>query len=179
MKPAENYAIVLDFLPHGHPFQERRMPVAQVVGETFFTLLEVTPKKETFLKSGQKVYIGPDRREEVHHVKGRIKVKDLTRTANAELRRVIEEIVLKNEQNYVNFFNKSGPISIRLHQLELLPGIGKKHMKAIIEARLDKPFENFQDMKKRIDLLPEPKELIVKRILEEMDESDKYKLFTL
>ena len=120
MRQSEEFALVLDFLPHGHPFEEKRIPVAQVIGEKHFSLLEVIPKKGVFLIPGQKVYIGDEKREEIHHVKGRIKVRNLTRTARAELEMVIGNIIDDNEGDYVTFFNKSIPITTRLHQLELL-----------------------------------------------------------
>ena len=178
MKVTEDFAIVLDFLPNGHPFEERRIPVAQVLGENHFSLLEVIPKKGVFLSPGQRVYIGEEKRDEIHHVKGRIPVNKLTHTAKAELDMVIKNIVETNEGRYVNFFNKSIPISTRLHQLELLPGIGKKHMWKIIEERRYEPFKNFEDLKQRVELLPDPKMSIIKRIIEELDDTDKYKLFT-
>ena len=178
MKQTETFAVVLDFLPHGHPFEERRLPVAQVIGEKHFSLLEVIPKKGIHLIPGQRVYIGEEKREEIHHVKGRVRVRNLTRTASAELEIVIGDIIDNNENDYVNFFNKSIPITTRLHQLELLPGIGKKHMWKIIEERRYEPFKDFKDLKERVELLPNPRQAIVKRIIEELDESDKYSLFT-
>ena len=42
-----------------------------------------------------------------------------------------------------------------MHMLELLPGVGKKHMWEIIEARKDKPFESFEDIKNRVKLAEE------------------------
>ena len=67
---------------------------------------------------------------------------------------------------------------MRRHYLELLPGVGKKHMWEIIEKRKDKPFESFKDIKERVKLLPDPKSLIIKRILAEYEDSDNYKVFT-
>jgi len=47
----EDFAYVLDFMPYGHPDDKRpihkREPLAQVVGEKYFTLLEVSIKKES------------------------------------------------------------------------------------------------------------------------------------
>ena len=63
-----------------------------------------------------------------------------------------------------------------MHQLELLPGMGKKHMWEIIEARKE-PFKNFDDIKKRIKLMPDPKKLIVKRILAEISGTEKHRIF--
>ena len=33
----------------------------------------------------------------------------------------------------------------RLHQIELLPGFGKKHMQEIIKQRQEKEFESFEE----------------------------------
>ena len=64
-----------------------------------------------------------------------------------------------------------------MHQIELLPGVGKKHMWEIVNAREEKPFENFEDVKKRVKLMPDPEKLIIKRILEEMGGAEKHRLF--
>ena len=66
---------------------------------------------------------------------------------------------------------------MRMHQLELLPGLGKKHMWEVIQARKGKPFESFEDIKNRVKLLPDPKQLVVKRILSELAGKEKYKIF--
>lgn len=178
----EEYAIILDFLPNGYPFDTRPMhrkfPVAQAIGEKTFALLELAPKREVNLQPNQRVYIGEGKREEIHHIMGRIPLSKLTQTAKGEVELTVKELVKKEPQQFVDFFNKCGPINARRHQLELLPGIGKKHMWEILEKRKEKPFENFEDIKKRIKLLPDPEKTIIKRILAELDEKDKYKVFT-
>ena len=64
-----------------------------------------------------------------------------------------------------------------MHQLELLPGIGSKHLWEILEERKKKPFESFEDIKKRVSLIPDPEKMITKRIIEELEDKDKYRLF--
>jgi len=177
----EEYVIVLDFLPHGYPFDSRPMhkktAIAQAIGKNNFTLLELVPKKGINLQPNQKLYIGEGKREEVHHVLGRIPLSKLTQTARGELEFVIKDLVEKNQKQFIEFFNKAGPINTRRHQIELLPGIGKKHMWEILEARKDEDFEDFEDLKKRVSLIPDPKKTIIKRIIMEINEEDKYKLF--
>ena len=90
---------------------------------------------------------------------------------------VIKELVGKNEKKFVEFFNKAAPINTRCHQIELLPGIGKKHMREIIEEREKKPFESFKDLKERVKLIPDPEKVVIKRIIEELDNKDKYHIF--
>lgn len=175
--PREEYGTVLDFLQHGHSFSQERGAVAQVLGEKYLVLLEVVPRKEIFLKPGDRVYLGPDRRDQIHHIAGRIRMDKLTQTAKMELQAIIEKLVNEKEKEFVEFFNKCGPISTRLHTLEILPGIGKKHMWDIINARKEKPFESFADIRNRVKLIPDPRQSIIKRIMEEMEEKDKYNLF--
>jgi len=177
----EEHAVVLDFLPNGYPFDTRPMhmktPIAQAVGKNHFVLLELVPKKGINLQPNQEVYIGEGKRDEVHHVVGKIQPGKLTETAKSELNFIIEELVKGNEKKFVDFFNKADPINTRRHQIELLPGIGKKHMWEILEIREDKEFVSFEDIKKRVKLMPDPEKAIIKRILMEINEEDKYKLF--
>lgn len=148
----EKYAIILDYLPHGYieegrPFFRKR-PVAQAIGKDEFTLLELIPKPGVELDIHEEVYIGPGKRDKIARVNRRLTARELTATARVELPYVVEEIVRSRENEFVEFFNKATSISTRLHQLELLPGIGKKYMWEIIKAREKEPFKSFEDIKK-------------------------------
>jgi len=177
----EENAIVLDFLPNGYPFDDRPMymktAIAQAMGKEHFVLLELVPKKGVHLQPYEEVYIGEGKRDKVHHIVGKISMPKLTRTAQSELVFAIKEIVKKNEKKFVDFFNNARPLSTRMHQIELLPGVGKKHMWEIIDARDEKPFESFDDIKKRVKLMPDPEKIVVKRIIEELEGNEKHRLF--
>jgi putative nucleotide binding protein len=177
----EEKAIILDFLPNGYPTDtrpsHRKTAIALAIGKEHFSLLELVPKREVFLQPNQEVYIGDGKRDDIHHINGSITIDKLTNAARQELEHVVREIVDKNPQKYMEFFNKAGPISTRMHMLELLPGVGKKHMWEIIEARKEKPFENFNDIKNRVKLMPDPEKSIIKRILLEIEGEDKRKIF--
>ena len=90
---------------------------------------------------------------------------------------LLSKLIAKSQKKFLDFFNNAGPINARRHQLELIPGIGKKHMWAILETRKEKPFESFEDLKARVKLMPDPENAIAKRIIVEMNDEDKYKLF--
>ncbi|MCX8197202.1 MAG: DUF655 domain-containing protein [Candidatus Micrarchaeota archaeon] len=173
----EDYARVIDFMPEGKATDREREPIAQLVGEKYFTLLEVSIRKGVKCSLGQRLYIGKNERAEVEKIKKRIEFSELSATARNELPIVVKNIVKDREADFVRFFNKAGPISIRLHQLELLPGIGKKHLQQILEAREAKPFESFKDIQERVSLLPDPASLIQTRIIEEENGNSKYYLF--
>jgi len=184
----EDYAIILDYLPLGYVKEGsssfKRKPVAQAIGIVEFTLLELTPQENVNLDIHEKVYIGAGKRDKIARVNGRLKYDKLTSTAKVELNYVIEEIIKEHEDKYVQFFNEAGSISTRLHQIELLPGIGKKHMWDILKARKEKKFESFKDIKERVPMLADPVKLISKRILMELEGNidkkgkRKYILFT-
>ena len=173
----DEWAIVLDFLSHGHYGMERSQPVAQVLGEAYFSLLEVIVRDNVMLKTGDRIYIGDGKRDKVRYIRGRIDMDDLTVAAKEEIATVIEDIVRKRPERFLDFFNRAGQLTTRMHQLELLPGIGKKHLWAIIEERKVKPFESFQDLKERVPLLPDPEKMIVRRVIDELNGRDKYSVF--
>src|SRR3989344_4632184 len=178
----EEHAIILDYLPNGYPLDTRpvhkKTAIAQAIGKEHFVLLELVPKKGISLQTNQEVYLGEGKREEIHHILGRIPLSKLTQTARAELEIVLDKLIDTHEKRFVDFFSTAGPINARRHYLELIPGIGKKHMLEIIEARKEKPFESFEDIKERVKLLPDPKHSVLKRILMEIDNEDKHKIFT-
>ncbi len=177
----EEHAVILDFLPNGYPFDKRpthrKTAIAQAFGKENLVLLELVPKDNTFLQPYEEVYIGEGKRDKIHHIMGRIHPSKLTETAKSELNFVIEEMVKKDEQRFIHFFNNAGPINMRRHQLELLPGVGKKHMLEILREREEKPFANLADLRERVKLMPDPEKTIVRRILLELEGNEKYYLF--
>jgi len=173
----EESGCVIDFLSEGRPSERIREPVAYVLGESYFTLLEVSIKPGCNIKLGQKIVVGKTGRDAVLRIKRRVSYNDLTSTAKSMLEKIIPDFVEKNEQKFVDFVNRCGPVTLRLHQIELLPGIGKKHMEEILEERDKKPFDSFDDMKKRLTLFPDPLLMFSHRVLMEIKGEDKYFIF--
>ncbi len=177
----EEYAVVLDFLPNGYPFESRQgqvsTPIVQALGKQHLVLLELVPKKESGLQPNEEVYIGEGKRDKIHHINGKLSPEKLTSTARAELQFVVTELVKKNEKKFVDFFNKAQPLSTRMHSIELIPGMGKKRMWEILEERRVKPFESFDDFKKRVKLMPDPEKAVIRRILDEIMVPQKHYLF--
>lgn len=182
MEHKEEHAVVLDFLPNGYPFDNRpahlKTPVCQALGKSRFVLLELVPKKGVFLQPYEEVYIGDGKREKIHHINGKLQFDKLTSTARSELNFVAKELVEKSQDKFVKFFNTAQPMTTRMHQLELLPGLGKKHMWEILEQRDEKDFESFTDIKKRVKLMPDPEKAVIKRIIQEIQGKEKYRIFT-
>lgn len=179
-KRYEEYAYVIDFLPHGRAGARpsyRAGAIVQVVGEEFFTLLEAIAKEGVLLKPYERVYVGKDPRDKITYIIGRIGYEELTSTAKIELFPAVEKIVLNREQWFITFFNTIQAITPRMHALELIPGIGKKYMWQIINERERNRFRSFDDLQQRANT-PSPAKLVTKRILEELSGESKYRLFT-
>jgi len=173
----EENAIVLDFLPYGYPLENKRMPLAQAIGVTGLTLLQLVPRRGEKFEIGEVAYIGDGKRDKVQYILGRCPREKLTETAKVELQEFIEKAVAKDEERFVKFFNEAQAINTRLHQFELLPGLGKKHTKAILDAREEKDFESFADIKERVHNMPSPEKVVEKRIMEELTEIQRHNLF--
>ena len=177
----EEIAYVLDYLPQGRPAEMRmsyqREELVQAIGESFFMLLELIPIRDAQFSPRERLIIGREGNGKIDHVKGRIQYDDLTATAKNELPVVMEAVINANEVRFVKFFNTAGPITTRLHQLQLLPGIGKKTMWEILDERKKKPFSSFQDIVERVRI-QDPRKVIAKRILMELQNEDKYQVFT-
>lgn len=176
MEKEEN-AVILDYLPNGYPLERKMMPIAQAIGKKTLVLLELVPRRGVSLEAGEEVYIGEGKRDKVYYILGRLHREKLTESAKNQLQEFVEKIVKEREQEFVGFFNKSEAINKRLHQIELLPGFGKKHMQEILKQRKEKEFESFEDMKQRIQNLPDPEKAIQKRILTELINIERHNLF--
>ena len=176
----DEFAIVLDYMPLGNPLDRhphhRRMPVAQAIGSKYFTLVELEPLRDLPINVGERVPISTRNDVPGHRVSDRITYNDLTTVAKENLPNVVRKIVIEKERVFVQFFNIAEPINIRLHSLELLPGIGKKTLMLILEERKKKPFESFEDIQKRTRI-NDPVKLIVDRIIKELQGTEKYYLF--
>ncbi len=177
MGEKEENAVVLDYLPYGYPMSGKTMPVVQAIGEKTLALLELVPRRGVSLTAKEKVYIGPGKRDKIYYILGRLPKERLTESAKIQLQEFIEGVVAEQEKKFIDFFNTAQAINTRLHRIELLPGFGKKHTKQILDARDEKPFESFEDIKNRVSNIPDPKKAIEKRLLEELSERQRFNLF--
>lgn len=173
----EEYAIILEYLPNGYPLEGKMMPIVQAIGKKNLTLLELVPRRGISLEIGEQVYIGEGKRPKIYYILGRLHREKLTESAKNQLQEFINKTVRERGKEFVDFFNKAEAINKRIHQIELLPGFGKKHMQEIIKQRKEKEFESFEDMKKRMQNLPDPEKAIEKRILKELINLERYNLF--
>jgi len=174
----EEHAYVLDFIPRGKSttVRGREGIIVTAIGEDRLTLLEILGVPNSSFDVGEKIFIGKEGRTKVLSVLGKMDYKSISSSAQTELQGVVEKIVTENEQRFVDYLNNAQPLTPRIHALELIPGIGKTYMKAMLEERDKKKFENLEDLQKRIGL-KEPQKQISKRIMEEITGETRMNLF--
>lgn len=177
MAKKDDYALVLDYLPYGYPLEGKMQPVVQAIGEQHLALLQLAPVRGSTFVAHERIYIGPEKRDKVHFIMGRLPGEKLTEQAKIRLQEFITKIVGEREQEFVQFFNLAQAINTRLHRLELLPGFGKKHTSEIIKTRAEQPFTSFDDIRQRVTNVPDPRKAIEKRIFEEIVELQRHPLF--
>jgi len=170
--------VLLDVLPNGRPDddrpQSRKSPVAYGLGTESFRLYELALTDEADISVSDRIDIDGPSVGRYHEVS----FDDLTRNAAAEVEYAAEDIVDADEDRFVDFYNDAGPVTLRLHQLNLLPGVGKKLRNNVLDERKRGPFESFEDVSERVSGLHRPREVIVERIVEGIREEDlKYRRF--
>lgn len=176
-------AIVLDVLAHGRSEDDRpgyqREPVCYAIASADFQLYELTFDGPPSVSIGDVIDIEPLTALEGVVDRQTIGYDDLSSGAHTELEYVVEEILERNEEHFIDFFNEAQPVSLRLHQLNLLPGIGDKIRDGILDSRKRSgPFNSYEDLEVRVDGLHDPKSVLAERILEELQDDDmKYYLF--
>ncbi len=174
--------VILDLLIHGHPEEDKpswaKTPIAQVLTFSDFVLYEVKVNKHSNIEvQEQKTYEEFLNEEKLKEVLKKIDYNDLTNTSKALIQPILENEVIKYEEEFINFFNNSTSITPRMHALKLLPGVGQKHMWEILEARERQKFGTFQDIADRTSI-SNPTKLIAQRIIKELQRDVKYYLFS-
>ncbi len=173
-------AVVLDFLPHGRADDDRpryqKSPLAFALGTAEFRLYEFTLADDAGISIADRVSVDPP--DEGLERISEVGYDDLSGGARSELEYVVSDLLEEEESRFVEFYNEAGPITLRLHQLDLLPGIGEKLRNAILDERKRSPFSSFEEIDERVSGVHDPREVVEERIMEEIREADvKYRLF--
>lgn len=171
---------ILDILQHGGVDKAGHQwsPIAQIVEGSKFQLYEIRLNKSRIAerKLQEKIIVN-ENQNIFERIQRKITFLDLTPTSSSTLDLVIGQYVNENEPRFIEFINKSGPITIKRHSLEILPGIGKKLMWEIINNRERPPFTSFDDLHSRVPGF-KPVETFTRRIVDEIrDDELKHYLF--
>ena len=176
--PPELTAYVLDFCPpnpEDRHREHRERDFLQLIGDTYFTLMEALPREDAEIAIGSKISLLGPNSAIVDCSTVLIGYDELSPYARSKLEEVVQNIIREKEKVFVEFFNTAPPVNIRFHTLELLPGIGKKTVHKIIEEREREPFKSFEDIKRRVKI--DPVKVLANRIIRELKGEERYYLF--
>lgn len=174
--------VVLDYLAHGLSDDGRpqyaKSPAGYAMDIEDFSLYEVAFDEDERLTIGSEVVVEPAEERDIVVDARQVEYEDLSSGAQSELEYVVQDLVADHQERFVDFYNEAQPITLRLHQLNLLPGIGKKLRNGILDERKRKPFDSFEELADRVSGLHDPDEILVERIIQELRDDDlKYRTF--
>ncbi|OLS25455.1 MAG: hypothetical protein HeimC3_14420 [Candidatus Heimdallarchaeota archaeon LC_3] len=177
LRTNEFFGIIFDF---GQEFltessYRKEFNVIHVIGEDHYSLLKIFLKHQLMGKViGDRIDLEANK-SSFHRIR-RISLKQIPRGSEYPLEEQLTKIVTDQENSkFIKFFNEAKPITIKLHQLKLLPGVGQKRMWTIIESRKQKKYDSYKDIEKRAGFSPIP--VLVKRIFEELSGEEQHVLF--
>ena len=177
-KRFEEYAYVLDFRSGSQSITVKGKDgtIVTSLGEGRLTLLEMLGKDNSKFDVGERVYIGKEGRTKISMVLGKIDYEQLSTSAMTEIPNVVTNIVKNCEARFIEYMNTAGPLTPRIHALELIPGIGKVYMKTMLEEREIKKFESYKDLQERVGLY-DPIKHIAERIVDELMGKSRINIF--
>ncbi|BCU67259.1 RNA-binding protein [Sulfolobales archaeon HS-7] len=163
----ESSFYVLDYMPEGL-MTEKNRPTIQALGENYFGLFEIIlihpldniQTEEKISLSEYPISNSIIRVDQIFY-------DELTSLAKDSLVRVLNKVVDENEHVFVEFFNQAESLTLKLHSLELLPSIGKKSLKTILDERKRGKFTSLKEIEERTKL-KDIKNIIVERIIYEI-----------
>jgi len=179
----EYYGIILyfdrrsiSFKRRGNIIRLRNSLIGEVLGEEYLKFLKVQLNHDIVVNPMERVCLDGPYRRKVARVIGLVRYQDLSPKSREVLEDAIEKVVRINELKWVDFFNKSGLFTHKVHVLELLPGITKKKVDVIVDEREAQPFASFKDIRERTGI--DPVKSIKEKILEEITGDAKYYILT-
>jgi len=129
--------------------------------------------KNPAITVGERIYVGvdADKRTAVGEILGMAKLDRLSNSAISDLPLVTQMFVVENQVHFIkSFFNIAGPLSLKQHAFELLPGIGKKKALQMVELRGSNGFISLEQLNEACSI--DSAELLAKRFVAEIEDKN-------
>jgi putative nucleotide binding protein len=121
------------------------------------------------LTPGQKLELPTEEAsEKIALVLGKGRYRELPNQAQAAIVDVMKEILSENPKTCLEFYNRAGPVSLKYHAFQLLPGVGPRKATQMVKSRVSAGWMTFEEVDEActIDSL----QLIVERLVEELQD---------
>ena len=146
--------------------------VIVAVGESKMMIGRFSAKNQD-ASVGQRIYVGVDsnKRTDVGEILGMARMDRLSNSAITDLPLVIQLFIEENESHFIkSFFNIAGPLSLKQHAFQLLPGIGKKKAIQMVDIRGTNGFSSIEQLNEKCSI--DAAELLSKRFVLEIEDKN-------
>ncbi|MCH1540225.1 MAG: DUF655 domain-containing protein [Candidatus Poseidonia sp.] len=147
--------------------------VVTALSEGGFVFCRVKVKSnDPVLIPSQRIYIGTEgsKREHVAEIIGTARLDRMSNMARLDIPVVLQLFVEENAQQFLeSFYNRAGPLSLKQHSFELLPDVGKKKAKQMVDARNNVGiFSSMNELNDHCNI--DGAELLARRFMQEIED---------
>ena len=103
---------------------------------------------------------------EVSQILGTTRHRELPTSAQNSLHEVLSDMVSANPKPLLDFYNKAGPVSLKFHAFQLLPGIGPSKAQQMVKSRKREGWMTIEEVDEACAI--ESLELFVGRLVDEL-----------
>ncbi len=157
--------------------QERDSNIHLAVTSEQFHLLRFRPAV-AMIGRDPGVIITLNDQNQVDHVVGPCDGGRLDENMKNQLTDVLTGLIKKTPDSHIGFYLRAGPLNLKMHAFQLLPGVGKRIAKEMQGARERGDWSSFENIEKDVGL--DPAHALAVRYVEELtDEIMKPRLVEL
>ena len=157
--------------------QETDSNIHLAVTREQFRLVRFRPAV-AMVERGPGVAITLDDLNQVDHVVGTCKGEGLDEIAQEQLTDVLTSIIKDSPDPHIGFYLRAGPLNLKMHAFQLLPGVGKRTANEMKAARDIGDWSTFENIEKDVGFDP-AHSLAVRYVEEITDEILKPRLIEL
>lgn len=97
-----------------------------------------------------------------------VRLKDLSGTAQQELVSALSASISADKERHLSFYNSAGPMSLKFHSFQLLPGIGNSKAMQMVSLRGSSGWHEFEEIDESCGI--ESVRLLAERYVKEMED---------
>mgnify|MGYP001473638729 FL=1 len=97
-----------------------------------------------------------------------VRLKDLSGTSQQELVSSLSDSIISDSERHLSFYNSAGPMSLKFHAFQLLPGIGNAKAIQMVQKRGSSGWNSFEDVDEDCGI--ESVRLLAERYVKEMED---------
>ncbi len=101
---------------------------------------------------------------------GALRHRDLSPRGVSQLRESITDVINENPEIYLGFYNRAGPVSLKMHAFQLLPGIGQSTAQQMVRSRGSVGWDSLDAVSAACDI--DAAASLAARLTEEMQDPD-------